>query len=439
MLPLGQIVKQARKEKGLTQAELADNIISRSMLSLIENGLSYPSMPTLEHIADKLEKPITYFLSMQEMLDEKCITLISELDLLIEKGEDTTVIEKINDFITNYLGGNISSLKDKHIGLLYCSLGIANFNIKDKSYEHYLKLATEYLKNTDSKMGLSKAYTYLGKISHSRQDYKSMEHYVSLACSALGHITTQNMHLKIKNTYHLALAYHHQYRYSECIEELNNLLQYFKKFETYFNFGDICMLMGLAYKNVNKIEDSIRYCEKAIYYCKLTENEYNMYRNYINLSISKRLIGDYKGSIEYIDDAIYYFNRINDITKCTNATVEKIKTLFVSNSDENVISSLVEEIRDNLNNDPISKGELICIMGYIELKNGNYEEALSLLHEAEKSLLNIDTSEMKVYLYHGLNKVYEHYNNLELAYSYLQKVNDLVTIKTYYKSLISNL
>ncbi len=49
MILIGQKIKDARKEKKLTQEELADSNISRSLISLIENDLSYPSMQTLEY------------------------------------------------------------------------------------------------------------------------------------------------------------------------------------------------------------------------------------------------------------------------------------------------------------------------------------------------------------------------------------------------------
>ena len=61
-MELGQLIKEARLEKGLSQRELCGTAITRNMLSLIENGSARPSMGTLKYLAEALGKPIGYFL-----------------------------------------------------------------------------------------------------------------------------------------------------------------------------------------------------------------------------------------------------------------------------------------------------------------------------------------------------------------------------------------
>ena len=61
-MELGQRIKEARLEKGLSQRELCGSTITRNMLSLIENGSARPSMSTLKYLAETLGKPIGYFL-----------------------------------------------------------------------------------------------------------------------------------------------------------------------------------------------------------------------------------------------------------------------------------------------------------------------------------------------------------------------------------------
>ena len=62
-MTLGEKIKKARKEKKITQASIAADVITRNMLSYIENGTANPSLDTLKHIATKLELPIGYLLS----------------------------------------------------------------------------------------------------------------------------------------------------------------------------------------------------------------------------------------------------------------------------------------------------------------------------------------------------------------------------------------
>ena len=61
-MELGDKLRQARLDAGLTQRQLCGDRITRNMLSQIENGLARPSMQTLRYLAGQLKKPVSYFL-----------------------------------------------------------------------------------------------------------------------------------------------------------------------------------------------------------------------------------------------------------------------------------------------------------------------------------------------------------------------------------------
>lgn len=61
-MDIGGKLRQARLESGLSQRQLCGDVITRNMLSLIENGSARPSMDTLAYLAGQLGKPISYFL-----------------------------------------------------------------------------------------------------------------------------------------------------------------------------------------------------------------------------------------------------------------------------------------------------------------------------------------------------------------------------------------
>ena len=67
-MELGEKLRQARMDAGLSQRQLCGEVITRNMLSLIEHGSAKPSMETLKLLAARLGKPVSYF------LDEEVIT-----------------------------------------------------------------------------------------------------------------------------------------------------------------------------------------------------------------------------------------------------------------------------------------------------------------------------------------------------------------------------
>lgn len=67
-MELGEKLKIARIEAGLTQRQLCGEEITRNMLSQIEHGTAKPSMKTLQYLAARLGKSVSFFLDEEAVL-----------------------------------------------------------------------------------------------------------------------------------------------------------------------------------------------------------------------------------------------------------------------------------------------------------------------------------------------------------------------------------
>lgn len=67
-MELGEKLRQARLEANLSQRALCGGEITRNMLSRIEHGAARPSMKTLQYLAARLGKPVSYFLDETAMV-----------------------------------------------------------------------------------------------------------------------------------------------------------------------------------------------------------------------------------------------------------------------------------------------------------------------------------------------------------------------------------
>lgn len=68
-MELGEKLKAARLEAGLSQKALCGDTVTRNMLSQIESGKARPSMDTLLVFANRLGKPVSWFLEESTALD----------------------------------------------------------------------------------------------------------------------------------------------------------------------------------------------------------------------------------------------------------------------------------------------------------------------------------------------------------------------------------
>ena len=67
-MKIGEKIKKIRKLRGMTQAELANKIVTRNMISAIENGTSSPSLETLGQLAETLGVSAAYLVSENDDL-----------------------------------------------------------------------------------------------------------------------------------------------------------------------------------------------------------------------------------------------------------------------------------------------------------------------------------------------------------------------------------
>lgn len=76
-MTLGDKIRAERIKRGMTQSDIAEDKITRNMLSAIEGGKALPSLDTLYHIADKLNLPVAYLVS-----DDIELSAFKRLDLI---------------------------------------------------------------------------------------------------------------------------------------------------------------------------------------------------------------------------------------------------------------------------------------------------------------------------------------------------------------------
>ncbi len=92
---LGEIIKEARIAKKMTQSEVVGDFITRNMLSQIESGNAMPSLKTLEYLADILDLPL-HRLIVGEKEDE--LSKLIKAKQLLDKGAYEDIIQMEEDY-----------------------------------------------------------------------------------------------------------------------------------------------------------------------------------------------------------------------------------------------------------------------------------------------------------------------------------------------------
>ncbi len=125
-MTLGEKLKAARLAAGLSQRQLCGDVITRNMLSQIENGSANPSMETLRYLAGRLEKSIGYFLQ-EEAVESANPPVMEQARLAYGCGRYDRALEILAEY------QRPDPLFDAEAGYLWalCALGSAEALLSD--------------------------------------------------------------------------------------------------------------------------------------------------------------------------------------------------------------------------------------------------------------------------------------------------------------------
>jgi len=114
-MELGDKLRQARIEAGLSQRQLCGEEITRNMLSLIENGSAKPSMKTLQYLAGRLGKTVSYFLEETAVISPNQ-QVMESVRRLYDAGSYGAAMEALQQY------RKPDPVYDREAGVVYVSL-----------------------------------------------------------------------------------------------------------------------------------------------------------------------------------------------------------------------------------------------------------------------------------------------------------------------------
>jgi tetratricopeptide (TPR) repeat protein len=79
-------VKEARQESGLSLAQVGKGHVTAPAIYLIETGRTRPSLPTLEHIAHRTNKPVEFFLADPAGTTDSGQAALADLEAMVGDG-----------------------------------------------------------------------------------------------------------------------------------------------------------------------------------------------------------------------------------------------------------------------------------------------------------------------------------------------------------------
>ncbi|MED3037475.1 helix-turn-helix transcriptional regulator [Bacillus tropicus] len=384
MATLGEKIKALRKEKKLTQTELAGSEMTKSMLSQIENGKATPSMKTLQYIAEKLECETSFLL---EEDDVEIVAIIQKMEPLIKANKCDEVYETLLPIVQKELPLTLNTAR------LYKQFITGAAVMNDYNIEYYVETAvsifekyTLYRESTETKLlfyyMLFKQKKYkecLQMITRIRDEYKAK----NLEMDLITHIQ-----LYLKEAI-ILLAYGN---YEKCEKVILDALAFSKKHQVYYKTDEFYRILSYQKIITTDKEQYLYYIKKSEQFAIFTEDTlsaaiidilkayyYNTITNEYTIALEhlEQFREKLKDEPIFQDDGLYY--------------LEKGKSLYGLKRYKDALETLKHATIPDYMSHPLDQSWLLTAGSYRALCYIELQDKKSALKEAKEAVQAIDS------------------------------------------------
>ncbi|PEA53528.1 transcriptional regulator [Bacillus pseudomycoides] len=268
MTTLGEKIRTLRKEKKLTQSELAGTELTKSMLSQIENGKATPSMKTLRYLADKLGCDASFLLEEDAI---ELAALVQKMEQYIKDMRFKDVYEILHPIVHDVLPSSLNAAR---------------------LYKQYAKVAT-YMGNSDEHTYIEKAIIIFEKYALYREStetklisyYSMFRHKQYNECLQLIHYIRDEYnekHLEMDLILQIELYFYEAVillalgNYEECKAILLQTLNFSKENQVYYRMDEFYRILSFQAIFVKDTEGYLHNLEKAKQFAIFTENNLSL-------------------------------------------------------------------------------------------------------------------------------------------------------------------
>lgn len=256
---VGELIKARRKQLGLTQKELADNVCTQATISKIEKNELTPSANLLKDIADKLEISVAYFYGEESHpLDEKNINrLMDDITLAINQNEFTKALELVEsnqemiDDLTN----------ERHINFFEwtkATLDYYVFNEKEKSTEKLHSLLNKKPSATYSRIDI---LCLLAIIYYEEEKYRVADIYFKEAIDLFD--DDVSFKTKAKTLYNYALNLEMLGQLNQALEVTLEGIDLLIEHQSIYLLGYFYFYKGYLFKRLKGTDEAIKAYETS--------------------------------------------------------------------------------------------------------------------------------------------------------------------------------
>lgn len=422
---VGQKIRALRKKMGMTQQDLAGDEFTKSFISQIEKNHARPSLRSLQIIADRLGKPISYFLDENYSAPSYDPDKIDHLILLAHHLEQE---DKISDAINYYK--EALSITDKtdyrRRGQLYFDLGKAYRHLgQTPNAVQMLELAGVELELAADWELLSYTYNALGDLHLNQGNLEASVSFFEKALDSTERHLERLPGLQTMTLTNLGIAYARSEEYEKARHHLLLALKQSESTQTYYKYGEICMALGYIDFHRQALDDASRFTKRAWYFYAAIENDDMRIQCQINLGSIERARKQFITAEQQLTEAAEKASAAGLSFHEAHA-YEELATLYLNwqpqspsrlSKAETVLEKALRLYTDSTRQIAVQQ-----LLAEVYVHQGKIDEAISTLEGATVVLEKAAEGKLQLAeVYSRLGELYQLQGDAEQATTFLQR------------------
>ncbi|WP_335870974.1 helix-turn-helix domain-containing protein [Bacillus sp. 2205SS5-2] len=274
-MEIGKLIYELRKMNGLSQAKLAEGILSQAQISKIENGHEIPSSVTLYELSKRLNVNVSYFFEEMENPRNDYVEEVKNLIRMNIRNRDYKEVQRI---ISSEKKGPLYQFIEFKQFLTWHE-GICCYYLSEDFTRamELLQVSLDTFRTCPKILYSEREIEIINSMAIIYQEEKQNEKAIAeykRALKAYGFLPhIKDIRIKIRVLYGLAKVLNIQKEYQESLDYSLEGIQLCINYESFYLFGELNYQCGDSLVMLNREESGVNYLKNASCIFEVTKKE----------------------------------------------------------------------------------------------------------------------------------------------------------------------
>jgi tetratricopeptide (TPR) repeat protein len=297
---IGERIRKARIDAGLSQAQLGTPHFTRAYVSAIELGKVRPAMKSLEFMADKLGKPTSYFMEDEEAERRRRehAAAVARSSQLVSEGKASEAIELLDSLLKRAATPFERALLQRSLGRAYTQ------DHKASDAVAALSEALRFFKAVDDTEQIARTRSQLGAALLEMRTYAEAQQELESALAFMSKADVKDPLLKVHTLYNLGVSFFMRADYRAAAQQFDRASREGADVGDLRWQAGLFAGMGMSYSKLADFEAAVMYLRKSEALFEAINNKTRAVESRLRAAESLRALGQRAKAEELMSSAL---------------------------------------------------------------------------------------------------------------------------------------